>query len=129
MNNGAAIFHESAVGACDVSAASTPDRMLEPFDQNDIAMSFRMIFDRAFSFVSEMLIKIGGLEGVCYHDDLRTTATERFGFRGVQERSSEASTPMTFIDPEVRNLAARAPRVAADARYHFTRFVLDTPTQ
>ena len=83
----------------------------------------------AYFRVAQTLIKTGRLEAVRDDDDLRTTLTKRLRFSGAQQRFSQPSTPMTFIDPKVRDRTASAPRVAADAGYRFPRGIIDAPTQ
>ena len=98
-------------------------------DEDDVGMAFGQTFDRILSLVAKTRVELLGLKAVRRENHLQATATKGLRFGCLEECSSQAVTSMTFIDPEVRDLAATAPGVATEACDDFASFIPNACSQ
>src|SRR4030095_4320098 len=98
-------------------------------DVDDVRVAHGLPLDRIPWLVAQTLVELGGLEAVRDEDYLQATAAPRFRFRGPQERFPQTLTPMTLVDPDVGNLAATSPCVAAEPSDDITRIAPNAPCQ
>lgn len=82
---------------------------------NKLSMVLRSALERVHLLVAHALIEAWCLETVRGQDDLHTAATTGFSFGRSNKRLSEPLAAMQLMNPNMRKLAATAPRMTAKA--------------
>ena len=88
----------------------------EPFPEIEARMAWRVVLNDRLLLVPQPFVKGRRLKTVRCQKHSRAPNRLRILFSSFDERSAHAASPFSFIDPQIGDVTAAAPRVSADTR-------------
>src|SRR5689334_9878082 len=86
-------------------------------------MADRVVFQQRLALVAHASVEAGCLEAVRREEDYAAAFSLRVLLCRVQQHGSDSPVALRFVDPEVRDVRAAAPGVAADSGPNDASFV------